>query len=134
MLKIHTKDGQTATLDLADGEQARAWLKRAALPAYQERLTGLTLIESHVARAACDCGRKCLCDLGVQISVPRPRGFRRVELAAEHVAPAQGIRGGERTLVYCDNVVLSVMAHAEQPAIRIMVTKLGTRVHNPFGG
>ena len=70
MLKIHTQDGRTARIALDDPEQAARWFRLLRDPAYQEAITALTLVH-----------------MGVQYSLPRPKGFPSVFFAAEQVAP-----------------------------------------------
>src|SRR5690606_3850260 len=63
-------------------------------------------------------------NMGVQISVSRPLHFRKIAMLAEQVPVEGNIKGGERLVVLCDNVRLGVMAHAEQPAVRITLARL----------
>lgn len=125
MLRAHTKDGLTATFDLSNEEQARAWLRASSEADYQKTITGLTVVGRHASRGICPtCGGKCSSNMGVQISVSRPLHFRKIEMLAEQVPVEGNIKGGERLVVLCDNVRLGVMAHAEQPAVRITLARL----------
>jgi hypothetical protein len=69
--------------------------------------------------------------MGVQFSIARPQDFGIVSLAAEHVESSGRVKGGEKVLLYADDVRLSVMAHAEQPAVRVVLSKVGKRRFDP---
>jgi hypothetical protein len=132
VLRIHTADGRTHAVDLSDPDQARAWLTRAKGAAFQATVRGVTLVEKHPARGACpECQQRCSFPLGVQLSISRPQEFRSVQLVAERVEASGSIKGGERATLYCDDVRLQVMAHAEQPAVRITLSKIGRRSFDP---
>jgi hypothetical protein len=47
------------------------------------------------------------------------------------VEPSGRVKGGEKVLLYADDVRLSVMAHAEQPAVRVSLSKVGKRRFDP---
>lgn len=132
MLKIHTSDGRTQSVDLADAAQAREWLGRLAREGAQGAITGVTLTEKHAASGMCPaCGVRCSHPLGVQFSISRPQDFRLVSLAAERVEQSGRVKGGERVLLYADDVRLTVMSHAEQPAVRVVLAKVGKRRFDP---
>lgn len=132
MLRIHTADGRTHAVDLSDARQAREWLTRARHADFQATIRGVTLVEKHPARGACpECAQRCSFPLGVQLSISRPQEFRNVQLVAERVDASGPVKGGERATLYCDDVRLQVMAHAEQPAVRITLSKIGRRSFDP---
>lgn len=132
MLKIHTSDGRTQAVDLTDAAQAREWLGRLAREGGQGSITGVTLTEKHAASGRCPaCGVRCSHPLGVQFSISRPQDFRLVSLAAERVEPSGHAKGGERVMLYADDVRLTVMAHSEQPAVRVVLAKVGKRRFDP---
>lgn len=132
MLKIHTSDGRTQSVDLADAAQAREWLGRLAREGVQGSITGVTLTEKHAASGKCPaCGVRGSHPLGVQFSISRPQDFGIVSLAAEHVEPSGRVKGGEKVMLYADDVRLSVMSHAEQPAVRVVLSKVGKRRFDP---
>jgi len=133
VLKLHTSDGQTVRIDLDDEDQARYWLARLGHSDVQRTITGISLVEHHDARARCaSCGSKCSCPLGVQYSVTRPQDFSRVYFHVERVAPRGKVRGGERVVLFVDDVRLTVMAHASQPSARVVLSKVGRQRFNPF--
>lgn len=141
MLRVHTADGRTTTVDLSDERQAADWIRRLARADVARSVTGLTLVETHGASGRCPaCAERHQLPLGLQFSISRPEDFRNVSFDAEHVAPSGRVRGGDRLLVYADDIRLSVMAHAETPAVRVVVSKPGkrrfdpkTRTHDPDG-
>jgi hypothetical protein len=133
VLKLHTSDGRTVRIDLQDERQASEWLRRLARPDFQASVTGVSLVEKHDARARCpECGSKCGCSLGVQYSVTRPQDFSRVYFHVEKVEPRGKVRGGERVVVFVDDVRLTVMAHGSQPSARVVLSKIGRQRFNPF--
>ena len=132
MLRIHTADGRTATVDLSDERQARDWLGRLARADVARSVTGLTLIETHAASGKCPaCAARCQLPLGMQFSISRPQDFRAVSFDAEHVEPSGRVRGGDKLVLYADDVRVSIMAHADQPAVRVVLAKVGRRRYNP---
>ena len=132
MLRIHTADGRTTTVDLSDERQAVDWVRRLARADVARSVTGLVLVETHAASGKCPaCGVRCQQPLGLQFSISRPEDFRNVSFDAEHVEPSGRVRGGDRILVYADDIRLSVMAHAEIPAVRVIVSKTGKRRFDP---
>ncbi len=132
MLKIHTSDGKTVRIDLSDEGQARELLAKLRTHKFQDAITGVSLVETHDVRVNCDrCGGKSHSQIGVQYSVSRPQAFRRVEYDLEHV-PEQGkLKGGERVVVYADDVCLSMMAHRSQPSARVTLARVGKRRFKP---
>lgn len=132
MLKIHTSDGQTIQVDLADESQAREWLPRLGRADFQATIKGVSLVERHHVRGKCaECGAPSGRDMGVQYSVSRPDDFRSVFFQVEAVDAIGKVKGGERVIVFADDVRLSLMAHASQPATRVTITHMGKRRFNP---
>jgi hypothetical protein len=132
VLRIHTMDGQTSTLDLRDESQAKSLLQSLGRYEFQSTVSGLTLAEMHQVRGACRaCGMKRHATIGCQFSLTRPQAFREVNFEAEAVEADGRISGGERLVAYCDDVRLSIMAHAAQPAVRIVLSKIGRRKFDP---
>ncbi len=132
MLRIHTADGRTTAVDLSDEQQARDWLARLSRADVARSITGLTLTNAHQAAGKCpSCGARASQPLGVQFSITRPQDFGAVSFAAGRVEPEGRIRGGERVMLFADDVRLSVMAHAEQPAVRVVLSKVGRLRFNP---
>lgn len=133
MLKIHTSDGQTHRVDLSDPEQARSWLKRLAREGFQASIKGVSLVERHPVRGQCqECGAEAGRSVGVQYSVTRPDDFKSVFFQVEAVPPHGRVKGGERVVVFVDDVRLTLMAHHSQPAARIQVSKVGKQRFNPY--
>jgi hypothetical protein len=134
VLKIHTADGKTTAVDLADETQARDFFARLGRAEFQRAISGVTLVEEHSARAACPyCGARCAALLGIQYSVSRPQDFRHVETSAELIDAEGRVKGGERLIVYADDVKMTIMAHANQPSVRVVLAKVGRRKFNPDG-
>lgn len=102
MLKVHLNNGETLQYDLSAENDARRWLQHASDPAFQARITGLTVEHN-----------------GVSFSLPRPQGFSKLSLFAESL-PANGRdKGGERVLVTADDLDLTIKAHRGQAAARV---------------
>jgi hypothetical protein len=132
MLRVHTADGHTETVDLSDERQASELVRRLARADVARSVTGLTLVETHGAAGRCPaCSERHQLPLGMQFSITRPEDFRSVSFDAERVQPSGRVRGGDRLLVYADDIRLSVMAHAETPAVRVVVSKPGKRRFDP---
>jgi hypothetical protein len=131
VLKIHTADGQTHSIDLQDSKQAQVWLARLARDEFQATLQGISLVERHCVRVRCTaCGESSGREIGVQYSVARPDDARRVFMHAEWVEPDGKIKGGERITVFADDHRLTLMAHAGQPAARVTFAKVGKQTFN----
>jgi hypothetical protein len=132
VLKIHTSDGQTHRVDLANSEEAQKWLTRLAREDFQATINGVSLVERHPVRVKCTgCGMSSCRTIGVQYSIPRPESFRKVFFDVEAVEPNGRIKGGERVIVFADGVRLVMMAHASQPATRVSLTHVGKQKFNP---
>lgn len=131
VLKIHTADGQTHPIDLNDSEQAQEWLARLSREEFQATIHGVSLVERHCIRARCTaCGESLGRDIGVQYSVSRPDGVRRVFVHVEAVEANGKIKGGERVTLFADDMRLTLMAHASQPASRVTIAKVGKQTFN----
>lgn len=111
MLKVHVRDGRTLEVDLDNGSQVHEWLAKFNDPAFQSSITGLTVIQR-----------------GVQYSLPRPEGFRQATLSAEPVIAG---KGGERVLLFADDIRIAMVVHKGQRAARVSVTKPGKRRYTP---
>lgn len=134
MLKIHTSDGQTHRVDLADEEQARFWVERLGREDFQATINGVSLVERHSVGKCQECGRRYGKEIGVQYSITRPDDFRKVFFHIEYIEPNGKVKGGERVTVFSDEMRLVLMAHRSQPAARIAVSKTGKQKYNPFQG
>jgi hypothetical protein len=132
VLKIHTSDGQTHPVDLADPEQAKEWLARLRREDFQASSQGVSLVERHLVRGKCrDCGSEQLSrELGVQYSISRPSNMQRVSMHVEAVEAQGRVHGGERVTLFADDVCLTLMAHAGQPASRVTISKVGKQTFN----
>lgn len=131
MLKIHTIDGETLRIDMADEEQAKRLLGQLRTHKFQNAITGVSLVETHTVRARCRCGERPTSQIGVQYSVSRPQAFRSVEYELEYVSVDGGAKGGERVVLYTDDVCLTMMAHRSQPSARVTLNKVGKRRFKP---
>ncbi len=150
MLKIHTNDGKTHRVDLADEHQAREWLARLKRRDFQESITGISVIQDCQGRLRCpNCKRAghlfCRgCDTavpsesytrtGVQYSLSRPDGYGPAFYTAEHIeaAPDSKVRGGERINCFIGDSRVTMMVHKGQPSVRITLLKTGKQRYNPF--
>jgi hypothetical protein len=117
VLCVHLKDGRTLQFDLQDEAQARSWLDLARRDDFQNTIRGATLHSN-----------------GVQYSIPRPVGFRRIWLFAEYLESdaSHRFKGGERLTVQLDGVRVTAMAHNEQRAVRVSLSRTGTQCYNPL--
>jgi hypothetical protein len=111
VLKVHLKDGETVEVDLHNEDEFKDWMRRLGSPAFQERITGLTIVQK-----------------GVQYSLPKPLDFRDVALSAE---PVQSGKGGERIVCVTDNAKVQLMVHSGQRAARVTVGPRWRRVFTP---
>jgi hypothetical protein len=118
MLKVHLNDGQTLNFDLAEQAQAVQWSALARDPAFQSRITGLTIA-----------------DRGVQYSLPKPSGYEDGDLFlfGESIEANQihKVKGGNRIVCQAGDVRVSMMVHKEQRAVRVAVVKTGRQKYNP---
>ena len=147
MLKIHTKDGKTTPINLKSIEQARELFNKLKNPEFQKFITGMTLAQKCQSRFKCnncnspvlicpECGsvhNRSECGSGIQYSLPRPSDFNKIFCQAEYIEPnkEKRIHGGEKIICFCDDVQIGVMAHRDQKAIRISVSKPGIRRFSP---
>ena len=115
MLKVHLADGQTLSFDLGDEEQARKWLECAASARFQAAVTGLALQHN-----------------GVQIALPRPRGFSTLFMFAEHVDSEGRAKEADRVICYAGDVGVTATAHSGQRSVRVDVAKCGQLRYNPL--
>lgn len=129
-MKIHTADGQTHSIDLGDGEGARVWLRQFARADFQRSITGISLLARHAAHGKCrGCGSRVVLPFGVQYAVARPEDCRAVNFRVEGV-DAGG--GGERLILFADELRLTVMAHAGRASARVAISKPGLQRFDPF--
>ncbi len=150
MLKIHTSDGRTHRIDLADEEQAKEWLGRLRLRAFQEGITGISVVQDCRGRIRCPnckraghlvcqaCERTVPSDshtrTGVQYSLSRPDGYRgAVAYHAERIEPAEDsrVRGGEKVTCFFGESRATMMVHTGQPSVRLTLLKVGRQRYNP---
>ena len=117
MLKVNLSNGESHHFDLREDEDARRWHDLARDSSFQRDITALTIVLN-----------------GVQYSLPRPAGFDPIFLFAELVEPEpeRRIKGGERILAHAGEVGIVLMAHAEQRAVRVNVTRQGKQRYNPL--
>ena len=132
MLKIHTSDGQTIKVDLTDEIQARSWLNILSRDDFQATIKGVSLVEKHLIGKCRCCGSPTDRSIGVQYSISRPEDFKKVFFHLESIAPNGRIKGGEKVIVFTDDVMLMLMAHRSQPAARVTISKVGKQMYNPY--
>lgn len=148
MLKIHTSDGLTSRVDLADEAQAKEWLQRLRDPAFQQSITGATIVQKTAGRYKCpkcgkpgrfecsDCGRleQEYNGSAVQYSLARPEGFVQIFYWPEAILPNEEskVKGGEKVTCFVDDIRITVMVHRSQPSVRISLLKTGKQRYNPF--
>ncbi len=151
MLKIHTSDGQTHRIDLTDGEQAKEWLERLRLRAFQDTITGMSVVQECRGRIRCpncrradhlvcqSCQRPVPSDsytrTGVQYSLTKPDGYRGpVTYVPELITADEDsrVRGGEKITAFFGESRVTMMVHYGQPSARITLLKTGVQRYNPL--
>lgn len=136
MFKVHTKNGETFKLDLSDENQAKEWIEKFKDKDFQSIITGITVVKRCGGKLRCKCKNSCsqehTCNTGVQFSVSRPNGIKDVFYQIEKINPSENNNGGERITCFVENMSLTMMSHNNQPASRIILSKLGKRGYNPF--
>ncbi|KKN79941.1 hypothetical protein LCGC14_0334490 [marine sediment metagenome] len=117
MLRVHTRDGRTASIDLSDSEQAKWLASRLGDPRFQAQITAMTI--SHQ---------------GVSYAVARPDGLGPVTFLAELMTPApdRKIKGGERMICLAGDVRASVFVHQQERAARVSLFRIGKQRYNPL--
>lgn len=152
MLKIHTSDGKTHRVDLADGEQAKEWLSRLGRRDFQQSITGISVVQDCLGRLRCPnckraghlhcgaCNRSVPSDshtkTGVQYSLSRPDGYGDVFYSIEHIEAAEDskVRGGERITCFAGDSRATMMIHKGQPSVRVTLLRTGKQRYNPYSG
>lgn len=121
MLRIHTKNGRTAHIDLKDEAQARAWLSQRKSETFQDSIAGVSLVQRYNGTT-------------VQYSLPRPEDFDAVFYHAEYAPPNENTRfkGGERVVCFIGDVRLTMLVHNEQHSVRIALKRMGKHMYNPM--
>lgn len=116
MLRVHLTTGKTLCFNLDDKEQAKQWFSFSKDSSFQNIITGLTISHN-----------------GTQYSVPRPEGYDKIFMTAEHLdsVSSKKFKGGERIITQIDDTRVIVMVHLTQRATRISLTKTGKSVFNP---
>lgn len=116
-MKVNLSNGESHHFDLRIADDVKRWTDLASETSYQRSITALTIVLN-----------------GVQYSLPRPVGFDPTFLFAELVEPdlERRIKGGERIIANAGEVGVVLMAHAEQRAIRVNVTRQGKQKYNPL--
>lgn len=148
VFKIHTKDGRTVIVDPKKDHGAQELLKQFESQFYQNKVTGISLLRECGGQTRCpickrsnlvcnNCGNSFSnykCSTGVQYSISRPKDCRRIQFAPTVVKPDQdtGNKGGERVTVFVDGFKIDLMAHNNQPALRVTVAKTGALRYNPI--
>lgn len=116
MLKIHTADGKTHRIDLADEQAAQEWMGRLLNPAFQADISAVSISQK-----------------GAQYTLGRPRDFQEqsIHFDVSRIIPEGKWAGGEEVVGFFGDVRVSMLVHNSQRAARISVTRTGRRVHNP---
>ncbi len=151
MLKIHTNDGKTHRIDLADEQQAKEVLSKMRQRSFQATITGISIVGDAQSRIRCEgchragmlvcqgCGAPMASDaktsIGVQYSLSKPDGYQGpVYWAAEEVpnVPEAHVRGGERVTCFVGDARVQMMVHRGQPSVRMTVVRTGRQRYNPL--
>jgi len=134
MIRVHTSDGRTVTVDLRDETQARELFRSLANEGFQRTITAVTVAGSHHLVTRCsECGAKVSAKMANQFSVTAPKGEDRMHhFHVEDVEPNGKVKGGERLVLFAGDVRLTAMSHVTQPSVRVSLTRLGRRVADPM--
>jgi hypothetical protein len=133
MFKIHTNDGITTPIDLSTSEQREYWKRMFSNSEYQAKITGITIVKRCGGKSKCEaCGDKGkTCNTGVQYSLSRPSKLQKVVYELEIVESDGNIKGGEKIICQAGEIRIIMMSHANQPACRVTVDKIGKQRYNP---
>ncbi len=117
MLRVHTRDGHTESIDLGDSEQAGRLKKRLGDPRFQAEITAMTITH-----------------LGVSHTVARPDDLGPVTFLAEAIEPSPDhkIKGGQRVACLAGGVRMTLTVHHAQRAARVSMFRTGTQRYNPL--
>jgi hypothetical protein len=127
MIRIHTKDGVTTTIDLRDESQARSLLSSLARDDFQRSITAVTSSQTHTGSNRCaSCGAKVFVRTANQLTVSLPVGENRVHFQAERLE-SDRIKG-ERLTLFAGDVRLTAMSHSSQPSARVSMVRIGKRI------
>jgi hypothetical protein len=152
VFRINTADGDTIRLDPHDEEQAQRLLSLMKDHKFQEKISGITVLRRYTRRHRCPnsgCKRhaKLVCPkcgeiddgykftyTGLQYTLARPDTFDKVSFTAEGLERDDSVnmKGGERLVCFAGDVQLTVMAHAQQPAARVTLRRIGKQRYNPL--
>lgn len=151
MLKIHTNDGKTHRVDLADEQQAKEILGKMRDRGFQATITGVSVVSDATSRIRCPgcsragglacshCGAAVASDAktstGVQYSLSKPDGYTGpVYYAIEEVpnVPEAHVRGGERVTCFAGDARIQMMVHRGQPSVRVTLVRTGRQRYNPL--
>ncbi len=149
MFKIHTSDGKTVNVDFSDEETRDQWIEKLKNIGYQKTITGITIIQRCNVKTKCPkCGRsvelRCSncnnveknpkCNAGIQYSLTKPISFDSVKYYPEHMEanPNLKFKGCEKLICFLDNIKITLISHANQPAIRVSLNKIGKQRFNPM--
>jgi len=152
VFRINTANGDTFKLDVNDEEQAKRLLTLLKSHKFQQDISGITVLRRYTRRHRCpnpECKRpaKLVCPkcgeiddggvfsyMGVQYTLARPDTFDKVSFSAEGLErdDAVNMKGGERLVCFAGDVQLTIMAHAQQPAARVTLRRIGKQRYNPL--
>jgi predicted RNA-binding Zn-ribbon protein involved in translation (DUF1610 family) len=149
LFKIHTNDGLTSRIDLSDEAQAAEWVERSKDPSFQEKITGISIIQKCLGHFKCPkCGKsnrlvcshcgqpaqETACGTGIQYSLSKPSDFDKTYYLVERIEPdaQRKIRGGERITCFVGNVKLAMMVHSAQSSARVTLFNTGKQRYNPY--
>jgi len=111
MLKIHMTDGETLSYDLESDTQGLISLLKKSN--FQSKITAISV-----------------CNNGVQHSLVRPQGYRRVSFLPEHVRSNGRVKGGIRITCFAGDSKITLMAHS-QGSIRVSASRVGHQLYDP---
>jgi len=117
VLRVHTRDGLTASIDLGNKGQAERLAKRLGDPRFQAEITAMTLTH-----------------LGVSYTLARPEDSGPVSFLAEVIEPSadRKIKGGQRVMCLAGDMRTTVLVHHAHRAARVSMFRTGKQRFSPL--
>lgn len=98
MIKVNFSDGTTLTFDLKKSDDLQQWSEWSSVSDFQSRISGIGVLHN-----------------GRFMTVPSPKGFKRVRFVAELVYSEKKGKGkrllGERLICHADEIVHTLLVY-----------------------
>lgn len=150
MFKVNTSDGKTYCIDLNNEEQAKFWLNKLKSNNFQKEITGIIIVQDYPRRIKCEicnnsndiicgsCGTSFSEDpfikTNFQCSLSNPKNSTSNFYKLEDIKQKNGskMHGGKKVICFSDDNIVTIMAHKNQPSIRVTLHKHGKQRYNPY--